>query len=420
MKDVVFDRQSYVNQLINSMHNHMIKVVTGIRRCGKSYLLFELFRNYLLAHGTQSDHIICIDLENRRNQSLRDPDALLDYIDQHMRDESMYYILLDEVQLVPEFEDVLNSYLKIKNADVYVTGSNARFLSKDVITEFRGRGDEIHIMPLSFSEYYAAFPNQDWWEVWQQYALYGGLPQAVCESDDMKRSSYLKSLFKKTYLKDIIERNHVQNDMALEQLLNMISSSIGSLTNPTKLANSFASNGIKGISDVTIKQYLDYLEDAFIIHRAARYDVRGKRYLQSPQKYYFTDMGLRNARMNFRQFEPTHAMENIIFNELLVRGYDIDVGMIEVNERQEDGNYKRKQIEIDFVANRGVQRIYIQSAYAMDTDEKRQQELRPLQHTDDSFRKIVIVREERLKSITDDGIITMGLKQFLCDEHSLD
>jgi len=420
MSDIVFNRQFYVNQLISSMHNHMIKVITGIRRCGKSYLLFELFRNYLLTHGTPSDHIICIDLENRRNQSLRDPDALLAYIDGQMRDEAMYYILLDEVQLVPEFEDVLNSYLKIKNADVYVTGSNARFLSKDVITEFRGRGDEIHIMPLSFSEYYTAFPNQDWWSVWQQYALYGGLPQVVCEDNDIKRSSYLKNLFKRTFLKDIIERNHVQNDLAMEKLLNMISSSIGSLTNPTKLANSFASSGTKGISDVTIKQYLNYLEDAFIITHAARYDVRGKRYLQSPQKYYFTDMGLRNARMNFRQFEPTHAMENIIFNELLVRGYDIDVGMIEVNERQENGSYQRKQIEIDFVANRGAQRIYIQSAYALDTEEKKQQEFKPLQHTDDSFRKFVIVREDQIKSISDDGIVTMGLKQFLCDEHSLE
>ena len=326
----------------------------------------------------------------------------------------MYYVMLDEIQLVSEFEDVLNSYVKMPNVDVYVTGSNSRFLSRDVITEFRGRGDELRIYPLSISEIAEAMPELGWEQLWQKYLCYGGLPLTILSPSDEDRESYLKLLFKETYIRDIVERNSVQNDMALETLLDIVSSSIGSMTNPSKLERSFNSLGKVSLSASTIKGYLDYLEDAFLISRASRYDVKGKRYISTPFKYYFTDVGLRNARLNFRQIEETHLMENVIYNELLVRGYSVDVGIVELRKGDD-----RKQVEIDFVANRGSQRYYIQSAYALPTEEKQQQEVRPLRAVGDSFKKIVVVKDDILLRRDDYGIVTLGLRQFLTDDNSL-
>lgn len=409
-----FARKRYLDRLVAHKHNHMVKVVTGIRRSGKSFLLFNIFYKHLINEGVADDHIIMIDLENRRNKTLRDPDALMKYIDDHIKDGGMYYVMLDEIQLVSEFEDVLNSYVKMPNVDVYVTGSNSRFLSRDVITEFRGRGDELRIYPLSVSEIAEAMPELGWDQLWQKYLRYGGLPLTILSPSDEDRESYLKLLFKETYIRDIVERNSVQNDMALETLLDIVSSSIGSMTNPSKLERSFNSLGKVSLSASTIKGYLDYLEDAFLISRASRYDVKGKRYISTPFKYYFTDVGLRNARLNFRQIEETHLMENVIYNELLVRGYSVDVGMVELRKGDD-----RKQVEIDFVANRGSQRYYIQSAYALPTEEKQQQEVRPLRAVGDSFKKIVVVKDDILLRRDDYGIVTLGLRQFLTDDNSL-
>ena len=409
-----FARKRYLDRLVAHKHNHMVKVVTGIRRSGKSFLLFNIFYKHLINEGVADDHIIMIDLENRRNKTLRDPDALMKYIDDHIKDGGMYYVMLDEIQLVSEFEDVLNSYVKMPNVDVYVTGSNSRFLSRDVITEFRGRGDELRIYPLSISEIAEAMPELGWEQLWQKYLRYGGLPLTILSPSDEDRESYLKLLFKETYIRDIIERNSVQNDMALETLLDNVSSSIGSMTNPSKLERSFNSLGKVSLSASTIKCYLDYLEDAFLISRASRYDVKGKRYISTPFKYYFTDVGLRNARLNFRQIEETHLMENVIYNELLVRGYSVDVGIVELRKGDD-----RKQVEIDFVANRGSQRYYIQSAYALPTEEKQQQEVRPLRAVGDSFKKIVVVKDDILLRRDDYGIVTLGLRQFLTDDNSL-
>ena len=409
-----FARKRYLDRLVAHKHNHMVKVVTGIRRSGKSFLLFNIFYKHLINEGVADDHIIMIDLENRRNKTLRDPDALMIYIDDHIKDGGMYYIMLDEIQLVSEFEDVLNSYVKMPNVDVYVTGSNSRFLSRDVITEFRGRGDELRIYPLSISEIAEAMPELGWEQLWQKYLRYGGLPLTILSPSDEDRESYLKLLFKETYIRDIVERNSVQNDMALETLLDIVSSSIGSMINPSKLERSFNSLGKVSLSASTIKGYLDYLEDAFLISRASRYDVKGKRYISTPFKYYFTDVGLRNARLNFRQIEETHLMENVIYNELLVRGYSVDVGIVELRKGDD-----RKQVEIDFVANRGSQRYYIQSAYALPTEEKQQQEVRPLRAVGDSFKKIVVVKDDILLRRDDYGIVTLGLRQFLTDDNSL-
>ena len=413
-------RRRYLEKLIGHRHNHLIKVITGMRRSGKSYLLFTIFYNHLLKEGVDESHIIRVDLEDRRNKALRNPDALLEYIDGRMKDKEMYYILLDEIQFVPEFEDVLNSYLNISNADVYVTGSNSKFLSKDVITEFRGRGDEIRVFPLSPAEIHEAFPEMDWQQLWELYLHYGGLPLTVLAATESEKAAYLKTLFDETYLKDIKERNKIRHDMEMETLLNIISSSVGSLTNPLKLANSFASMGKSKLSAFTIKQYLDYFADAFLISKAERYDIKGKKYISTPYKYYFSDIGLRNARLNFRQIEETHIMENVIYNELRLRGYGVDVGVVEVRESNANGNSSRKQIEVDFVCNQGSRRYYIQSAFALPTPEKAEQEFRPLRNIPDSFKKIVIVKDDILVRRNEDGIVTMGLKQFLLDEHSLE
>ena len=414
-----FPRKRYLEQLIAHKHNGLVKVVTGIRRSGKSFLLFDIFYRHLLSEGIDESHIIKVDLEDRRNKALRNPDALLSFIDNRMKDDQMYYILLDEVQLVPEFEDVLNSYNKVTNADLYVSGSNSRFLSKDVITEFRGRGDEIKLYPLSMSELWEAMPQLSWEQLWQIYMTFGGLPLTVLTESTTGKANYLKSLFRETYIKDIKERNHIQNELALDTLLNIVASSIGSLTNPQKLENTFRSIENTTLSAQTIKTYLDSLEDAFLISKALRYDIKGKRYISTPYKYYFTDMGLRNARLNFRQIEETHIMENVIYNELLMRGYSVDVGIVEIRERDDNGKEIRKQVEVDFVVNQGSQRFYIQSAYALPDQEKANQEARPLQHIQDSFKKIIVVKEDILLRRDDSGIVTMGLREFLTNENSI-
>ena len=358
------NRDIYLDKLVRAIDNQMIKVVTGMRRCGKSYLLFTIFHNYLLESGVDDNHIIKVDLENRLNMSLRNPDALLEYLFSRITDEGHYYILLDEVQLVAEFEDVLNSFLKVHNVDVYVTGSNAKFLSKDVITEFRGRGDEIRVRPLNYKEF-ADFRQEESLKMLREYLLYGGLPQVVKESDEKKKVEYLKQQFTHTYLTDIRERYGIQHDDDLDELISTIASTVGSMTNPTNLANTFRSEKKSSISRDTIAKYLEYMEDAFLIERSMRYDIRGRRYIDTPYKYYFNDVGLRNARINFRQNDAGHLMENMIYNELRAIGFSVDVGQVIVEQKDAEGKRRRVTLEVDFVCNRGYNRVYIQSAYEM-------------------------------------------------------
>ena len=412
-------RDLYLQQLIDRRHNGMIKVVTGVRRCGKSYLVFNLFNNYLKSNGVDDKHIIKVNLENRRNKKLRNPDALLEYIDAQLIDQDMYYILLDEVQLVDEFEDVLNSYLDVPNADVYVTGSNARFLSKDVITEFRGRGDEVKIYPLSFAEFMSAFDGSNQLGL-DEYMTFGGLPLILSYKTQEQKSAYLKNLFEETYIKDIKERYQIRHEEEFEELLNIISSSIGSLTNPTKLSKTFQSVKHVNVNPETIKYYLEYLCDSFLVSKAMRYDVKGKKYIDTPYKYYFTDMGLRNARINFRQDEKTHIMENVIYNELLIRGFNVDVGVVPVVSRDENGKQVRSQLEIDFVCNQGSKRYYIQSAFRMNDEEKRQNEQASLTKVNDSFKKIIITGEESLVHRNEQGITTMSIYDFLLNPNALE
>ena len=412
-------RDKYLNDLINRMHNGMIKVVTGIRRCGKSYLLFNIFKNYLLEQGVPASHIIMIELDQRKNKKYRDPDVILDYIESLIEEDGQYYIMLDEVQMLQEFEEVLNSLLHIRNADVYVTGSNSKFLSKDVITEFRGRGDEIHIYPLTFKEFMEAYDG-DMYHGWAEYVVYGGLPLTVTMKTEEQKLSYLTNLFKETYLRDIIERYHIEKIQELEDLINILASSIGSLTNPPKLEATFKSVIQSTISLNTIRQYIEYLEDAFIINKANRYNVKGRKYIGTPLKYYFEDVGLRNARLGFRQVEETYLMENVIYNELRSRGYSVDVGMVEKRGVNKDGKEYRSQLEIDFVANLGSKRYYIQSAFSMSTEEKRIQEKASLVNIKDSFKKIIIVKD--IVNVTRDeaGITTMSIYDFLLKENSLE
>ena len=409
-------RDSLLNNLMSLRHNGMIKVITGMRRCGKSYLLFNLFPNALKVEGVDEQHIIKVNLEDRRNKILRDPDKLLEHIDSKLKDNDMYYVLLDEVQMVREFEDVLNSYLHVKNADVYVTGSNARFLSKDVITEFRGRGYEVRVHPLSFQEIRGARPEVPIEQLWVDYMTYGGLPQVVTMDSDKERSTYLKGLFKHTYLKDIKERHDIKLDDDLEELIGTLASTIGGLTNPRKLADTFHSIKKSKISQDTIKVYLDYLQDAFIIERALRYDIKGKRYIDTPSKFYFEDLGLRNALLNFRQVEKTHLMENAIYNTLRSRGMDVDVGEVIWNTKDNYGKKIRKTLEVDFVCNQGYKRLYIQSAYSIPDDEKRDQELQSLRRIDDSFQKIVIVGNHGPHYQNEDGILFIDIYDFLMRE----
>lgn len=412
-------RDRYLNLLISKKHNGLIKVITGMRRCGKSYLLFTLFKDYLLSEGIEKSHIIEIAFDAYENKQYRDPNVLYPYLKEKIKDDGMYYVLLDEVQLLGEFEAILNSLTRMKNVDVYVTGSNARFLSKDVITEFRGRGDEVHMYPLSFAEFMSVYPGTKQ-DGWNEYMLYGGLPLVLSFTTPDQKIAFLKSLFEETYISDIVGRHNIRNKAELEELLNILSSAIGSLTNPEKLAATFRSVKNKKISSNTIKKYIDYLCDSFLIDSAVRYDVKGKKYIDTPVKYYFTDMGLRNARLNFRQLEETHSMENIIFNELKIRGFNVDVGVIMQYDTNEKGNSIRKQLEIDFVCNKGSKRYYIQSAYAIPDQAKMEQEQRSLMLTGDFFKRIIITKDTPAPYYNENGVLIMSVYDFLLNENSLD
>ena len=413
MKEI--KRDSYLNKLISRKENGLIKILTGIRRCGKSYLLDPLFKNYLIDSGIKQDHIIKLELDKEKNKKYRNPEELDNYIHSLIKDKDMYYILLDEIQLVKDFEGVLNGFLYERNLDVYVTGSNSKFLSTDIITEFRGRGDEIKIFPLSFSEYIDAFKG-DKHQAWNEYVLYGGLPLILSKNSDEEKSKYLKDLFEQTYIKDIIERNNVQRIDIIDSIINMLASAVGSLTNPQKIYNTFISNGEKELSLNTINSYIKYIEDSFIVNKSGRYDIKGKKYISTPSKYYFSDIGLRNARLNFRQQEENHIMENIIYNELITRGYNVDVGVVEVR----DDNKARKQLEVDFVCNLGNKRYYIQSALNLDTREKTLQEERPLMNINDNFKKIIVVKDDIKHWFSEEGILVIGIQEFLLNKNSLD
>lgn len=389
-----------------------------MRRCGKSYLLFTLFKEHLLSAGVEENHIIEIAFDAFENKKYRDPDVLYPYLKEQIKDDAMYYVLLDEVQLLGEFESILNSLIRMKNVDVYVTGSNARFLSKDVITEFRGRGDEVHMYPLSFAEFMSVYPGTKQ-DGWNEYMLYGGIPLVLAFTTPDQKIAFLKSLFEETYISDIVGRHNIRNKAELEELLNILSSAIGSLTNPQKLSATFQTVKKKKISNSTIKRYIDYLCDSFLIDRAIRYDVKGKKYIDTPVKYYFTDMGLRNARLNFRQIEETHSMENIIFNELKMRGFNVDVGVIMQYETNEKGTNIRKQLEIDFVCNQGSKRYYIQSAYAIPDQAKMEQEQRSLMLTGDFFKRIIITKDTPAPYYNESGVLIMNVYDFLLNENSL-
>jgi predicted AAA+ superfamily ATPase len=412
-------RDIYLNKLISKKHNGLIKVVTGMRRCGKSYLLFNLFKEYLLNEGVNEKHIIEIAFDSFENRKYRDPEVLFPYLMEKIADNEMYYVLLDEVQMLDDFESVLNSLGRKKNVDVYVTGSNAKFLSKDIITEFRGRGDEVHMYPLTYSEFMSVYDG-DKQEGWRDYVLFGGIPLVLGFETADQKSVFLKSLFEETYISDITGRNNIRNKAELEELLNILSSAIGSLTNPSKLSATFKSVKNKTISKDTIIKYIDYLKDSFLIDSAMRYDIKGKKYINTPSKYYFTDLGLRNARLNFRQVEETHAMENIIFNELKVRGYNVDVGVVVMNEVDKNGKKIRKQLEVDFVCNKGSKRFYIQSAYALPDKEKMEQEQRSLVNTGDGFKKIIITKDAVAPLYNEEGILVMSVFDFLLNPDSME
>lgn len=413
-------RDYYLNELISKEKNGLIKIITGLRRAGKTYLLFNLFYKYLLNKGIEKSHIIDIALDDRLNKELRNPDNMLNYIRKKIIDDDLYYILIDEVQLMDEFEDVLNSLMHIRNADVYVTGSNSKFLSTDVVTEFRGRGDEIHVYPLSFKEFTSVYEGSIY-QAWDDYYNYGGMPYVVFCDTKKKKQEYVKSLFEKVYISDILERHKkIKNKDELDELLDILSSSIGSLTNPLKLSKTFKSIKNKTISDKTISNYIGYFEDSFLISKAKRYDVKGKRYINSPLKYYFEDIGLRNARLNFRQTEESHVMENIIYNELKLRGYNVDVGIVEVYETDKKGKRNLKQYEVDFIATQGDNKYYIQSALEMNTEEKAKQERKSLVNINDAFKKIIVVKDDVKPRKDDNGITTIGIFNFLLKENSLD
>lgn len=413
------ERSKYLDELVSLRGNGMIKVVTGMRRCGKSYLLFELFASWLRQNGVTDDHLIMVNLEDYENKEMRNPDRLYHYVKSRIVDNDRYYIMLDEVQMLSEFEDVLNGFLRINNADVYVTGSNAKFLSKDIITEFRGRGFEVKLFPLSFSEYMSAYKGSKQAAL-NDYMIYGGLPQIMAYRTEEQKVKFLKSLFDETYIKDIKDRHNIRKDDDLEELVNIMASGVGTLTNPNKLANTFKSEKKSAISYDTIKDYIDYLCDAFIIEKSTRYDIKGKRYVNSPFKYYFMDLGLRNARINFRQTEKTHLMENLVYNELRIRGFNVDVGVVPVIKRDKEGRQQRSTLEIDFICNMGSRRYYIQAAYRMETEEKQIQEQASLINVDDSFKKIIIVGEETSVTRNWHGITTMSIYDFLLLPNSLE
>lgn len=404
---MIVRRDKYLDELIGWKHTDLIKIVTGIRRCGKSFLLFTLFHQHLLETGTDEDHIIEIALDDISNEELREPFKMLAYVKERVKDKGQYYLIIDEVQLLDRFVDVLNSFMHMSNVDVYVTGSNSRFLSKDVATEFRGRGMEIHIYPLSFAELYAAVGG-DKNELWKRYYTYGGLPYLAVLNDNVQRSEYLMRLNQTLYLRDIIERNKIANEEAFTDLMNVMASGIGAPCNPNKIANTFKTVRKETLAPHTIANYLSYMEDAFIIEKSIRYDIKGRKYIGTLAKYYFQDVGLRNALLNFRQVEETHIMENIIYNELRSRGYSVDVGMIEARTATE-----RRQLEVDFVANKGDKRYYIQSAFALPNEEKREQELASLKRINDSFKKVIIMRDDISPYHDENGVLIMGLMDFL-------
>lgn len=417
MKEIKRDR--YLRQLIDSRQNGFIKVVTGIRRCGKSYLLNVLFYHYLLDNGVADDHIIRIDLEDRLNKELRNPDAMLRYVHDRIKDKELYYIIIDEVQLMDEFVDVLNSFRHIDNADTYVTGSNSHFLSSDIPTEFRGRGETIHVYPLSFAEFYSAVGG-DKQDAWREYYTYGGLPLIRSFDTEQKKTGYLKELFETVYLADIIERHKVKNENEMHELVLIMASSIGSPCNPTKLSNTFRSVKNVNISNKTISNYLTYLSESFLLSKAIRYDIKGKKYINTLSKYYFSDIGLRNAILDMRQQEETHIMENIIYNELVTRGYSVDVGMVEMKKRDKDGKWVRMRLEVDFIASLGSKKYYVQSALSIPDREKEKIESRSLMSIDDFFKKIIIVKDHIMPRHNEDGILIIGLFDFLLNEDSLD
>lgn len=412
MKEI--KREQYLNELIAAKENKLIKVITGIRRAGKSYLLDPIFKNYLIDNGIKEDHIIKLDLDLIENSQYREPMVLFNYIMNSVKDNDMYYILLDEIQLVSDFEKVLNSFLKKPNLDVYVTGSNSRFLSSDIITEFRGRSTEIRVYPLSFKEFVEIkeMPNDI---AWKEYVLYGGLPPVVLQTNEKQKREYLANLFETTYLKDIIERNDIKRKDVLDAIINILASSIGSLTNPMNIYKTYLATGDKDISLNTITSYIEHLENAFLIRKIDRYDVKGRKYISTPFKYYFTDLGLRNVRLNFRQQEENHIMENIIYNELLIRGYNVDVGVVEVRSSK-----NRVYYEIDFVCNMASNRYYIQSALNIDSPEKNYQESRPLNSVGDNFKKVIIVKDDINLWHNEDGILIIGIKEFLLNKNSLE
>lgn len=411
-------RDKYLEKLISHQGNGLVKVITGIRRSGKSYLLFSLFKKHLLAIGISQNHILEFQLDDYANREFRNPDNLYKYVKERLTDNSKYYILLDEVQLLDHFEDVLNGFLRLENVEIYITGSNAKFLSKDIITEFRGRGDQIHVNPLSFGEFYSIKEGSPE-KAWREYSIYGGLPPVVLCHGDAEKSELLNRLLCETYLTDIIDRNGVKNDGELEDLLSILASCIGSPTNPNKLSNTFLSEKKVAISPNTIKLYIDYFCDSFLLYKAMRYDIKGRKYIGTPSKYYFSDLGLRNVRLNFRQNEPTHIMENVIFNELLYRGFNVDVGNVVQNIKGKDGTSERKQLEVDFVCNLGDLRIYIQSAYSLPDRKKMEQEQNFLVKIDDSFKKLIVTMDNVSSYINEKGIVIVNLFDFLLNEKLL-
>lgn len=416
---MIIKRDVYLNRLIERQNNGMIKVITGIRRCGKSFLLFRLYKEYLVNSGVDADHIIEIALDGIESEDLRNPKVCYNYIKERITDNEKYYVLLDEVQFLERFEEVLNSLLQIVNVDVYVTGSNSKFLSKDIITEFRGRGDEIHIYPLTFSEFYSVFGGE-YDDAWDEYLNYGGLPVLLDMNSPKQKMDYLKNTFDNVYMKDVIDRNKIKNRDEINTLVDILASAIGSPTNPTKIANTFATERHSTYTNKTISTHIDFLEEAYLISKANRYDIKGRKYIAANLKYYFTDVGLRNARRNFRQQEPTHLMENVVYNELLARGYLVDVGIVEVNQKNSEGKSIRKQLEVDFVTNMGSQRYYIQVAYDLSTEERQKQEYNSFRNIPDSFKKIVLVNGSVKPWRNEEGFVIMGMKYFLLNEDSLD
>lgn len=415
---MLFERKYYLSQLQNADGNGMIKIITGMRRCGKSFLLFNIFRKSLLERGIHEDHIIKVNLEDRRNKKLRNPDALLEHIDKLMTDAEKYYILLDEVQLVSEFEDVLNSYLGVPNAEVYVTGSNAKFLSRDIITEFRGRGWEVRIHPLSFAEYYEVIGGEKA-EALDQYYKYGGLPAVAGMKRAKDKQNYLREIFETVYLRDVIDRNHLKNADGLRELVRILASTMGASTNMRRISNTFKTAAGIDLAPATIAKYIECLQDAFIISEALRYDVKGRKYIGTETKYYFEDLGIRNAVVDFRQFEPTHIMENVVYNDLCRNGFSVDVGLVESFKRDNNGKLTRRNLEIDFVVNRHDERLYIQSAYALPSKEKVDQEQAALLQVSDGFRKIIIAGDHYSTGYNENGILVIGLYDFLLEKANI-